>query len=246
MSNQKTLVVIPTYNERENIGPLLREIFELDVELHVLIVDDDSPDGTGQIAEGLKALYPRLEVMHRYRERGRGKAGIAGFQRALALGADYIIEMDADFSHHPRYIPLMLKEIEDCDVVIGSRAVAGGADIGRSLLRVWITRMANLYIRWLFDLQIRDCTSGYRCFRRKVLETIPLASLRSTGPSIVEEILYYCHRYGFQIREIPIIFTERRKGKSSLTLVKLWQTYLMLHRIRWGQKKDLSPSQPDI
>jgi dolichol-phosphate mannosyltransferase len=149
------------------------------------------------------------------------------------MGADCILEMDADFSHQPRYIPDMLQEIEEYDVIIGSRAIEGGAEIGRSLLRILITKLANAYIRWLLGLTVKDCTSGFRCFRREVLESIPWSSLRSQGPSIVEEILYYCHQLGFRIKEVPIIFEDRKRGKSTLTLGKLLQTYIMLHRLKF-------------
>jgi dolichol-phosphate mannosyltransferase len=228
----KTVAVIPTFNEKENIASLIKDILDLGLDISILVVDDNSPDGTGDIVDRLADEYPQVRIMHRYAQKGRGTAGIAGFQKALAMSADYIIEMDADFSHQPKYIPDMLRVIQECDVVIGSRGIKGGSETGRNPFRTMITRMGNSYIRWLLGLKVRDCTSGFRCFRREVLEIIPLSKLTSTGPSIVEEILYHCDKHGFRMKEVPIIFQDRKKGKSSLTFSKLLQTFFMLHKIK--------------
>ena len=228
----KAVVVIPTYDEKENIALLIKDIIQLGLNISILVVDDDSPDGTGEIVARLAAEYPQVNILHRYDQKGRGSAGITGFQKALTMPVDYIIEMDADFSHQPKYIPDLLKTIEGCDVVIGSRGIKGGEEAGRNLLRTMITKLANSYIRWLLGLKVRDCTSGFRCFRREVLETIPLSNLYSNGPSIVEEILYHCHKNGFRVKEIPIIFQDRKRGKSSLTFYKLLQTFFMIHKLR--------------
>lgn len=230
----ETVVVIPTFNEKENIGLLIREILQLGLNIFILVVDDNSPDGTGEIVDRMAVEYPQVKIIHRYDQKGRGSAGITGFQKALTMPVDCIIEMDADFSHHPKYIPDLLKTIEGCDVVIGSRGIKGGEEAGRNLLRSMITKVANSYIRWFLGLEVRDCTSGYRCFRREVLEAIPLSNLYSNGPSIVEEILYHCHRKGFRIKETPIIFQDRKRGKSSLTFYKLLQTLFMIHKIRFS------------
>lgn len=230
----KPVVVIPTFNEADNIQPLVETILPLDPSLEILVVDDDSPDGTAAVVEAIARKEPRVHLLLRTRDRGRGKAGIAGFLRALKMGADCVVEMDADFSHHPRYIPVLLEAIRRWDVVIGSRLVTGGAEHGRTWLRRIITTWANRYIRVLFQIKIRDCTSGFRCFRRKVLEGIPLEKMISQGPSIVEEVLYACHRRKFAITEIPITFEDRRRGTSTLTLGKLLTTLVMILRIRFA------------
>ncbi|MCK4648207.1 glycosyltransferase, partial [bacterium] len=157
----KTMVTILTYNERENIGPLLNEMMKLKENIKVLVVDDDSPDGTWRIVEDYSKKNPRIHLLRRTSERGRGLAGIAGFKYALENEADYIIEMDGDLSHDPKYIPEFLKKIEDCDVVIGSRLVPGGGEVGRGFLRRLITRLAAIYVRTLLGFRVTDPTSGY-------------------------------------------------------------------------------------
>jgi dolichol-phosphate mannosyltransferase len=229
----KPVVMIPTFNEADNIETLIEAILALSRTIEILVVDDDSPDGTAAIVEALARREPRVHLLLRTHDRGRGKAGVAGFLKALQLGADCVIEMDADFSHHPRYIPAFLEAVTRWDVVIGSRALRGGEERGRTLLRRVITKAANFYIRTLLQIKVRDCTSGFRCFRRKVLETIPLEKMVSLGPSIVEEVLYACHRWGFTITEIPIVFEDRRRGKSTLNLTKLFNTFVMILRFRF-------------
>lgn len=226
--------MIPTFNEAENIQSLIGEILSVDNEIEVLVVDDDSPDGTAALVENISKRNPRVHLMLRKEERGRGKAGIAGFLKALELGADCVIEMDGDFSHHPRYIPDFLKEIQDYDVIIGSRMVQGGEERERNVFRRFITKFANLSIRWIYQIKIRDCTSGFRCFRRAVLDALPLKKMISRGPSIVEEVLYACHCQGFSFKETPIIFEDRKRGKSSLTLSKLCNTFFMVLRFRFS------------
>ncbi len=156
-----------------------------------------------------------MELICRKKEKGRGTAGIVGFQHALQKGADYIIEMDSDYSHHPKYIPALLNEINNCDVVIGSRNIEGGKEVGRTGFREFLTWFANLYIKIILGINAKDCTSGYRCFRRQVLESIGLDKMVSKGPSIVEEILYACHLKKYRIKEIPIIFEDRVRGNST-------------------------------
>lgn len=227
--------MIPTFNEADNIQSLIGEILKTDEEVEVLVVDDDSPDGTAILVEKIAKQNSRVHLLLRKEERGRGKAGIAGFLKALELGADYVIEMDGDFSHHPRYIPAFLEAIKRYDVVIGSRMVLGGGEKrGRSFLRCLITKFANYYIRLIFQINIKDCTSGYRCFRREVLETLPLKQMISRGPSIVEEVLYACFLKGFSFKEIPIIFEDRKWGKSNLNFWKLLNTLIMILRFRFS------------
>lgn len=214
----KIMAMLPTYNEAENIQPLIRELLALRSDMEVVVVDDHSPDGTWQLVEEMSGENPRVHLVHRTREKGRGSAGIAGFLYAVNAGADCVIEMDADFSHHPRFIPSLLEAAEKSDVVIGSRLVPGGKEVGRSLLRPLITILANWYIRTVLCLPVKDCTSGFRVFRRSVLEKIGLERMTSNGPAIVQEILIACHAHGFSFAEVPIVFEERRAGKSTFTL----------------------------
>ncbi len=232
---KKAVVILPTYNESQNIAALIDAVLAANPEIDVLVVDDDSPDGTGQIADGWAARSPRVFVLHRRgRRRGRGLAGREGFRFALDHGYPVVLEMDADFSHPPELIPTLLKELGHCDVVIASRDVPGSSVIGRSIARRWVSRLANAYIRWVLGLSVRDCTSGFRGFRREALVSLGLERMRSVGPSIVEEILYACSKRGCRIREIPVAFRNRRRGKSKLSAFKLIKTFLMIPRIRLG------------
>lgn len=229
----KTYVIIPTYNEVENIEELLKTILQLGIpDLTAVVVDDNSPDGTGDIADRLAKENPNIKVLHRYQNKGRGSAGIEGFKYALKENADYIIEMDADFSHQPKYIPDLLKHIKDYDVVLGSRFVPGGQDIDRGLVRKITTVLARTYIQLILGIKVKDITSGFRCFRRKVLEEIDLDHLISTGPSIVSETLYKVHLKGFSIYETPITFIDRTKGKTKLNLAILLKTLYMVYKFK--------------
>ena len=220
----KTMVMIPTYNERENINNLINDILSLNNDISVVVVDDNSPDGTSQLVESSFNNNLRVDLICRKNDKGRGTAGIVGFEHALKKGADYIIEMDSDYSHHPKYIPTFLKEIQNSDVVIGSRNVEGGKELGRSVFREFITWFANLYIRIIMRINVKDCTSGYRCFKRQALESIGLKKMVSKGPSIVEEILYACHLKKFRIKEIPIVFEDRTRGDSTKNLCQYIDT----------------------
>jgi len=236
----KTYVMIPTYNERENIGNLIREILNLKIsDLHVVVVDDNSPDGTSEIVKNLSKEHPEVELLLRTTGRGRGSAGIAGFKYALEHGADCVVEMDADFSHHPKYIPSFLEAIQEADMVIGSRSVAGGKDVNRGIVRRVITFLAGVYVRIQLGLKIQDVSSGYRCFKRKVLEAIELDSMISTGPSIVSEVFYRVHLKGFSIKEIPIEFADRTHGQTKLNYIILIKTLLMVLKFKRLNKKGL-------
>lgn len=232
---KKAVVVIPTYNERENILPLLLKILNLKTkeELSVLVVDDDSPDGTGNAVSSLAQEKKNIHLLTRKGKRGRGTAGIEGFRKALKLNPDYIMEMDADFSHQPEEIPRFLKEVYDYDIVIGSRFVKGGREINRNIGRKFITFLVRNFIRFYLKIPVKDVSSGFRCFRREVLEKIDLKSLKSVGPSIVQEILYKTSLLGFRVIEIPITFEERKAGKTKLTLSVLLETL----RFNWRLKK---------
>ncbi|MGB9698685.1 MAG: polyprenol monophosphomannose synthase [Thermodesulfobacteriota bacterium] len=229
----KIMAMIPTYNEALNIEKLLLEILKQGPEIEVVVVDDDSPDGTAAIVENMGKADQRIHLIVRRNEKGRGTAGIVGFKYALAQQADLIIEMDADFSHAPAYIPYFLSHIDDCDLLIGSRLVSGGGERGRHFWRKWITRGANFYIRLVLGLPYHDCTSGYRIFRRQVLEAINLEDIISTGPSVVEEVLYKAYRHRFRIKEVPYVLEERKAGKSTFNWRIMVDTLLKMIKIRW-------------
>jgi len=234
----KLLVVIPTYNERENIKPLIEEILALKINgLEILVVDDNSPDKTGEIVEELSKVLKGVKVLHRYSERGRGLAGIEGFRYGVENGYDYIMEMDGDFSHNPKYIPDFLKAIEGCDVVIGSRYIKGGGEYKRLFIRRIISRIANFFLKRILKFNVSDCSSGFRLFKRKCLEGIDIGNLSSKGPWILTEILYKCHQKGYKIKEIPIIFSERSLGRSKLNGQILLYSFYFAAKLRLMGKK---------
>ena len=229
----RAMAMVPTYNEALNIENLLREILRQGTDIGAVVVDDNSPDGTASIVEKLRQEDPRVHLVLRMEERGRGTAGIVGFQYAVSQGADFVIEMDADFSHPPSYFPYFLSQMEDCDLLIGSRLLEGGGERGRSFLRRSISRLANAYIRRILNLPIRDCTSGYRVFRREVLRAIELDQMMSQGPSVVEEVLYKAYKRGYRIKEVPYIFEERRAGESTFNRKIMLNALKMMVQIRW-------------
>jgi dolichol-phosphate mannosyltransferase len=230
----KIVVLIPTYNESENIVRLLEEIDGLGLEnLEVLVVDDASPDGTADLVARFGRIHANVSVLRRESDRGRGRAGREGFLEALNRGADRIVEMDADFSHHPRYLPRLIDAAADTDVVLGSRFVSGGQDADRTWVRKVITVLANVYIRIMFGVPIRDCNSGYRCFRRDALIAIDPASIRSAGPAIIQEVLFKAHRARLSIKEVPVVFTDRVDGTSKLGYRQLTQGYTTVLSLWW-------------
>jgi len=226
---KKAVVMIPTYNERENIEDLIREILALesDLELCVLVADDNSPDGTGQIVTRMSQKDHRIHALIRTKRRGRGTGGIDGFREALKLRPDYIVEMDGDFSHQPKFIPSLLAEAENYDCVIGSRFVKGGKDQNRHIGRRLITFLARKFIRHQFRVPVQDVSSGFRCFKARVLKMVDLDDCISIGPSIVLEILYKAHLLDFTMTEVPITFVDRTRGKTKLNLIILMDTLLM-------------------
>lgn len=213
----KILAMLPTYNEADNIGPLMDDLLALDPRLDVLVIDDNSPDGTWQLVQQRAEKDPRVRLIHRTNEKGRGTAGLAGFIYARDHAYDLAVEMDADFSHHPRFVLPLLKPLEsnEADVVVGSRLIKGGGESGRHGLRRLITLAANWYIRLMLRLPVRDCTTGFRTYNRTALEKIPWENLRATGPEIVQEVLIEARRAGLRIIERPIWFEERRAGEST-------------------------------
>ena len=229
----KAFVMIPAYNEKENIGNLIGEILKLKIpDLDIAVVDDSSPDGTSEIVSEISKKNKNVHLLLRKSDKGRGSAGKDGFLYCLKNGADIIIEMDADFSHNPKYIPMMIKELKDADLVLGSRRVDGGSEKGRSLLRRFVTWGANKYISIMLGIKVKDCNSGFRCFRRKVLESINVEKLESKGPSIVQEVLFKAHLKGFKMKEIPIEFINRTKGRSKLGLPQLAAGYYIVLRLK--------------
>jgi dolichol-phosphate mannosyltransferase len=213
----RQLVVIPTYNEAENLPPLVAAILALNADLHILVVDDNSPDGTGAIADRLAQRHPEVHVLHRQAKLGLGPAYIAGFEWALAEGYDYVFEMDCDFSHDPSALPRFLTEIPSADLVIGSRYVKGGSTPDWSLKRKAISRLGNLISRTLLRLRTHDTTGGYRCYRRELLETIPWYDICARGYGFQVAAVFYAERLGARIHEFPITFRDRRVGQSKMS-----------------------------
>ncbi|MBI2192799.1 MAG: polyprenol monophosphomannose synthase [Planctomycetes bacterium] len=240
----KTTVILPTYNERGNLYPLVHAIRHFLPEAEILVVDDNSPDGTAQCVEEMARTDGRLHLLLRREARGRGLAGVAGFLAALKMQPDCVVEMDADLSHRPEYLPHLVGLLAHHDVAIGSRAVPGGCEIGRSSFRQFLTRMSTRLVRTLLRLPVQDCNSGYRGFRSEVLRSIGLDQIRVEGPEIVQDILFRAHRRGARIVEFPIVFCNRTRGQSSLTLRKLLMVLLHVYRIsRLAREKD-QPAKP--
>ena len=213
----KSLIIIPTYNELENIQRLLPEVMALDEDISVLVVDDNSPDGTGKRVDEMAAENDRISVLHRSGKLGLGSAYVAGFKQALQQDVDCIFEMDADYSHDPATIPRFLERIVDCDVVIGSRYISGINVVNWPMSRLLLSYFANIYTRLITGMTIRDTTAGFKCFRREVLENIDLDDVRSDGYAFQIEMKYRCWRKGYRLEEIPIIFVDRREGTSKLS-----------------------------
>jgi dolichol-phosphate mannosyltransferase len=232
----KTVVVLPTYNEAENLPNMVAELLALDLEdLRIVVVDDNSPDGTGEAADRLAGCYPdQIRVIHREGKLGLGSAYAAGFAMALELGADYIVQMDADFSHSPFYIPQLLEALSDHDVVIGSRYVEHGAvDERWSIWRRLLSWGGNIYAQLITGLHIHDVTGGFKAFRRRVLESIDWSRIRCDGYSFQIEVNYICQRKGFRMTEVPILFEDRVIGRSKMSgrivVEALWRVWQM----RW-------------
>ncbi len=229
----RVMAMIPTYNEAANIAPLLEAILVCGPDLEALVVDDNSPDGTWKFVKDISEKNPRVHLLHRLTDKGRGLAGIAGFREALHLGADWVLEMDADFSHHPRFIPAFMEASKNADLVIGSRMVPGGGEQGRSIIRRQISFFASLFIRLVLGLPVRDPTSGFRLFSRRLLESMPWEAMHAKGPEVVEEVLVAAHARGFKIVEIPILFEERRAGQSSFNLKIMIRVLFSVIRLRF-------------
>ncbi len=217
------LIILPTYNEAENVLQVSKEGLAQDPSLEILVVDDNSPDGTADLVESSMAQEPRLHLLRRERKLGLGSAYLAGFRYGLEHGYDLILSMDCDLSHNPNDLPRLLAAAAESDLVIGSRYVPGGGISNWRLHRRLLSRFANLYTRVLLRLPVHDCTSGYRCYSRRVLEAVDPFTIRSSGYSFLEEMVWRVHRAGFRIREVPILFEDRKAGSSKIDRVEIFQ-----------------------
>jgi dolichol-phosphate mannosyltransferase len=216
-SQRRALVCLPTYDERENVVPITEAILAATPDVDVLVIDDNSPDGTGRLADAIAAREPRVKVLHRSGKQGLGKAYLAGFDWALRRDYELVLEMDADFSHDPRYLPGMLEAARGADLVLGSRNVPGGGTVNWGMGRKLISRGGSLYARTILGIPVRDLTGGFKCFRREVLESIDLQTVECTGYAFQIELTFRALRRGFRVVEIPIVFVDRRVGQSKMS-----------------------------
>lgn len=237
LPHMKPIVVIPTYNERENVAAMAAAVLEnLPAGGRLLFLDDNSPDGTGAIIDGLCARDPRIAVLHRVKKEGLGRAYVAGFARALALGATHVVEMDCDFSHDPKDIPRMLAAVADADVVVGSRYVKGGRCVGWPFRRWFVSFFGGRFIRFVLGVPVQDPTGGFKCFTRAALERLgDFSAIRSFGYSFQMEMNWRMVQMGLRLKEIPITFTERRAGTSKISGSIAAETLKMVFKLRFGR-----------
>lgn len=235
MSIRKTLIVVPTYNEKDNLPALLEALTAFPESIHVLVVDDGSPDGTGDIAESWTRRTDRVHLIRRAGKQGLGSAYVAGFRWALARDYERIFEMDADFSHDPKYIPGMLEASENADVVIGSRYLTGVNVVNWPMSRLLLSWFANKYAKFVSGLPIHDCTAGFKCFRREVLEKIDLDRIAASGYGFQIELHYKAWKKGFKLSEVPIVFVDRRAGSSKMSGLIIREALLLVLRLRMGR-----------
>ncbi len=229
----KTLIIIPTYNEKENLERIVQAIFQVVPFVHILVVDDNSPDGTGNIADRIASENDQLFVLHRSEKQGLGAAYIAGFDYALENNYDRILEMDADFSHDPKYLPEMIKASDHADLVIGSRYVTGGGTKNWSLGRRILSRGGGIYARMILQLQIQDLTAGFVCYRKEALQNIELEDVSSEGYVFQIEMKYRVFLKNMRIREIPIIFPDREEGVSKMNSKIAREAIFQVWKLRW-------------
>lgn len=236
----KTIIVIPTYNEKENIVNLINDIFILQIpDLEIIVVDDSSPDDTAIEVERIQKVYPQLHLIKRYRKLGIGSAYIAGFKKALSLGADLIMEMDADFSHNPQDISRLIEVCKDgFHLAIGSRRIKNGQIIGWNWWRKFASTGAMFFARLILRIKAKDVTAGFRCYRKEVLEKINLDDIKSNGYAFQEETLYLTQKNKFQIKEVPVIFNDRRLGKSKLSSKDIWEFFKTVLRLKFRPLKN--------
>jgi dolichol-phosphate mannosyltransferase len=239
--SQKTLVIVPTYNERENLPPLIERLVKLPVPVEVLVVDDNSPDGTGKLADQIATRNPLVHVLHRQVKNGLGRAYCDGFAWALQRDYEFILEMDGDFSHNPDDIPAFLQAALDADLVLGTRYRNGIRVINWPLKRLLLSMSAGMYVRVITGLPITDPTGGYKCFRRRALQTINLDAVRSNGYSFQIELSHKIWRQGLKIAEVPIIFTDRFHGSSKMSRKIVWEAFWMVWRLLFQNGLRRSP-----
>ena len=230
-SGRPAVVVLPTYNEADNLPAIAEAILAASPGLDLLVVDDNSPDGTGRLADDLARANPRVRVLHRARKEGLGKAYLAGFREALSHGYRYVLQMDADFSHDPKYLPELLARVRSTPLVLGSRYVPGGGTVNWGLFRRLLSRGGGLYARTILGLSVRDLTGGFKAWQREALEAIVLADVRSTGYAFQIELTLRAVRRGFAVEELPIVFVDRRVGQSKMSraivLEALWKVWAL-------------------
>ncbi len=229
----KVSVIVPTYNEAENIENLIYDILKINDICHILIIDDNSPDGTGAIVKKLMKSQDRVFIIERQEKMGYGTAYVEGFLWALSKKYKYIVTMDSDYSHDPCHISEMLEEIKTYDVVIGSRYIPGGGTKNWGIHRKVLSRCANMYAKVVLNVSVNDCTSGFRCYKRHILEQIDFTTIRSDGYSFLEEILHYCKLFNASFSEVPIIFKDREFGKSKINKNEIIKAILILPCLRF-------------
>lgn len=231
----KIAIIIPTYNERKNIEKIVKAVLALEIlGLEVVVVDDNSPDGTAKIVEALKAVNPSVHLIGRPKKMGLGTAYVAGFKYALKNGAEYVMEMDADFSHDPQMIPIFLEKIKEKHLVVGSRYSNGISIVNWPLHRLMLSLMAGKYVRIITGMKLSDPTSGFKCYRKEVLEAINLDKIRSSGYSFQIEMKYRIFKKGFSIGEIPIIFIDRQNGASKMSKAIIFEALIVAWKLRFG------------
>lgn len=242
----RTLVIVPTYNERDNLPPLAQRLLELPVAVDVLVVDDNSPDGTGRIADDLATKNPSVHVLHRSEKDGLGRAYIAGFKWGVAQGYEFFVQMDGDFSHNPSDVPLLLEAAREADLVIGSRYIHGIRIINWPLRRLMLSKFAAKYVQFITGMPYEDPTGGFKCFRRHALQVINLDAVASNGYSFQIEMTHIIWRQGLKIVEVPIIFTDRFQGRSKMSGGIVREALWMVWKL-WFQNKMRRhpPKRPD-
>ncbi len=228
----KALIIIPTYNESENVVSLVEDILRYEPQVHILFVDDNSPDGTAGLVKKMQETKDNIHLLTRPSKQGLGSAYLAGFKYGLAKGYDYIFEMDADFSHDPKEIPSFLKNMENNDLVLGSRYIKGVNVVNWPLRRLLLSYFANVYTRIATGLPVQDATGGFKCFRREVLEKIDFKSVKSNGYAFQIELTFKAWKHGFRIKEIPIIFIDRVAGVSKLSKSIMWEAVFLVWKLR--------------
>jgi dolichol-phosphate mannosyltransferase len=245
-----TLVIMPTYNERENLPRMAERLLKLPVPVDLLVVDDNSPDGTGKLADELAAKHPEIHVLHRAEKNGLGRAYIAGFKWALEHGYEFIFEMDGDFSHNPDDVPMFIEATKNADLVLGSRYKGGIRVINWPLRRLMLSRSAGKYVKLVTGMPFTDPTGGYKCFRRRALQAINLEAVQSNGYSFQIEMTHILWRQGFRIVEVPIIFTDRAEGTSKMSGHIVGEAFWMVWKLwfqnglrRWPRKRQANICQ---